>query len=71
MSGQPICGRAEVATTACTMKPVPYKDPFLLLLAVLLLISLAAFIGGLMPYPYGVLVLTIFLLARVMHLHQL
>jgi len=53
------------------MKPVPYKDPFLLLLAVLLLISLAAFLGGLMPYPYGVLVLTIFLLARVMHLHQL
>lgn len=53
------------------MKSSLYKDPVLIVLGTLLLISLGAFLGGLMTYPYGVLVLMIFLLARVMHLRQL
>ena len=41
-------------------------DPVLIIIAVLLIASLLAFIGGLFPYPYGLLVLLIFFVARLL-----
>ncbi len=40
------------------------QDPLLLLLVGLLVLSLGAFFLGLIPYPFGVLVLTAFIVAR-------
>ena len=45
-------------------------DPLLLLLCALLFISLTAFFAGWIPYPFGWMVLSIFLLARLLHLSQ-
>jgi dihydroxy-acid dehydratase len=43
-------------------------DAVLLVLSGLLLASLAAFLLGIIPYPFGLIVLTIFILARVFYL---
>ncbi len=43
-------------------------DPILLLISFLLIISVVAFLGGLIPYPFGLIVLLAFLIARVIHL---
>lgn len=43
-------------------------DTVLLLLLALLLASLSAFFLGLIPYPYGLLILAAFITARVLHL---
>ena len=43
-------------------------DPILLLITVLLSLSLIAFLGGLTPYPFGLIVLTAVLVARLIHL---
>lgn len=40
----------------------------LLLLLILLIASLYAFFGGWIPYPFGWMVLTVFLLARLLYL---
>ncbi len=45
-------------------------DPLLLLIIVLLIISLIAFLGGLIPYPFGLIVLSAFLIARVLFLSR-
>ena len=44
------------------------SDPLLLLLALLLALSLLAFLGGALPYPVGLLVLSALLVARSAHL---
>ena len=43
-------------------------DSVLLLLLGLLLASLSAFFLGLIPYPYGLLILAAFITARILHL---
>ena len=43
-------------------------DTPLVVTIVLLLITLIAFAGGLIPYPLGLLVLSVFLIARLIHL---
>lgn len=43
-------------------------DPILVVLIVLLLASVAAFLSGLLPYPLGFIILSIFIVARILHL---
>jgi hypothetical protein len=43
-------------------------DPLLIALLVILLASLLAFLLGYIPYPIGLLVLAIFVVARILHL---
>jgi len=43
-------------------------DPYILILASLLLLSLVLFFSGHLPYPFGLIVLTLLLLARLSHL---
>jgi hypothetical protein len=43
-------------------------DTVLLVLLALLLASLSAFFLGLIPYPYGLLILAAFIAARILHL---
>lgn len=45
-----------------------FKDPLLLLLLTILAISLLAFMAGLLPYPFGLLVLSAFIAARILHI---
>ena len=45
-------------------------DPLLLLIVILLIVSVIAFLGGLIPYPFGLLVLFAFLIARIIHLSR-
>ena len=45
------------------------KDTLLRVLILLILISMGAFLGGYLPYPIGLLVLSLFLVARLAHLH--
>ncbi len=44
------------------------RDPVLIVIFVLLVLSIASFLLGYIHYPYGILVLVIFLIARVLHL---
>ncbi|MCG7981114.1 MAG: hypothetical protein JAY90_00010 [Candidatus Thiodiazotropha lotti] len=44
------------------------NDKFLLLLAALLGITLAAFLYGIFPYPFGLIVLSIMIFARLLSL---
>ena len=48
-----------------------FTDPVLLVLLGLLLASLLAFILGFIPYPFGLLILTIFIAARLLYLQGL
>ena len=48
------------------MKKTP--DPVLVTLSVLLVASLAAFVLGFIPYPYGLLVLGVFIASRILYL---
>ena len=45
-------------------------DPLLIVIGLLLATTIGAFLAGLFPYPYGVVVLGIFFVARVMHLRS-
>lgn len=45
-----------------------FRDPLLLLLLAMLAISLLAFTAGALPYPFGLLVLSAFILARILHI---
>jgi hypothetical protein len=47
-----------------------YLDPLLLIIALLMLATLAAFFSRLTPYPYGILVLTIFFIARLLSIRN-
>ncbi|MBW9256014.1 MAG: hypothetical protein K1566_19120 [Candidatus Thiodiazotropha sp. (ex. Lucinisca nassula)] len=44
------------------------EDTFLLLLIILLGITLSAFLYGIFPYPFGLLVLSIMIFARLLSL---
>lgn len=48
----------------CTM----FKDPILLLLVGILALSLSGFLVGLLPYPFGLLVLLALIIARLLYL---
>ena len=41
------------------------RDPVLWTLAGLLLLTVAAFLGGWFPYPFGMLVLLLLIMARI------
>jgi len=43
-------------------------DPLLIILLLLLICSLLLFFIGIFPYPFGLLILTAFLLARLLYL---
>ncbi len=43
-------------------------DPVLVVLLGLLLASLSAFFLGIIPYPYGLLILAAFITARILYL---
>ena len=45
-------------------------DSVLVLLIALLAATLLAFLLGWFPYPFGWLVITLFLIARILHLRQ-
>ena len=45
-----------------------FRDRILLVLVALLLASLAAFFTGVLPYPIGLLVLSVLIVARVLFL---
>lgn len=43
------------------------RDPVILLLSGLLALSLAAYFGKLIPYPFGLLILLVLIAARILH----
>ena len=45
-----------------------YLDRILVVLIVLLLATLAAFFSGMLPYPFGFIILSIFIIARILYL---
>lgn len=45
-----------------------HLDWILLLLTGLLLATLAAFFSGMLPYPFGLIILSIFIIARILYL---
>ena len=45
-----------------------FKDPVVLTLLGLLLASLLAFVLGIIPYPFGLFILTVFIAARLFYL---
>ena len=47
-----------------------FRDPLVRLIIVLILCSLAAYLGGIFVYPFGLLVLLVFLLARIAFLRS-
>lgn len=62
-----LCIRARLYAQ---MKTHVYTDPILIIIGLLLLASLLTFFSGLIPYPYGILVLTIFFVARLLSLQK-
>jgi len=44
-----------------------FRDPLLLVLVGILAISLLAFFVGALPYPFGLLILSAFIAARIFH----
>ena len=47
-----------------------FSDFVLLILGALLFATIAAFLSGLLPYPFGIIVLAIFFVARILILKQ-
>lgn len=43
-----------------------FKDPVLLGLVALLVLTVAAFLAGVLPYPFGILILLVFIVARLL-----
>ena len=43
-----------------------FKDPVLLGLVGLLVLTVVAFLAGELPYPFGVLILLVFIVARLL-----
>jgi hypothetical protein len=44
-----------------------FKDPVLLGLVGLLTLTVTLFLAGILPYPFGILVLLIFIVARILY----
>ena len=42
------------------------KDPLLLVLLALLALTVSAFFLGVLPYPFGILILLVFIVARIL-----
>ena len=45
-----------------------FLDRTLLLLVALLLATLGGFLAGVFPYPFGFVILTVFIVARILYL---
>ncbi|MGB5261865.1 MAG: hypothetical protein WBO34_15270 [Gammaproteobacteria bacterium] len=45
-----------------------YLDRILLVLVGLLLASVTAFLSGVLPYPFGLIVLSVFIVGRILYL---
>ena len=43
-----------------------FKEPVLLGLIGLLVLTVAAFLAGILPYPFGILILLVFIVARLL-----
>jgi len=46
-----------------------YSDTTLLLIVALIAATLAGYMSGYLPYPFGIIVLVLFLVARLLYLH--
>ena len=51
-----------------TMKITPYIDSMLIIIALLFIITLLLFLNDVFPYPYGLFILLIFFIARILHI---
>lgn len=47
-----------------------FSDPLVLLIGASLVATVSGFLAGLVPYPFGILMLTILLVARILYLRQ-
>jgi len=47
-----------------------FSDFVLLMIGALLFATIAAFLAGLLPYPFGIIVLSILFVARIISLKQ-
>ena len=47
-----------------------FSDFVLLIIGALLFATIAAFLTGLLPYPFGIIVLSILFVARILNLKQ-
>ena len=43
-----------------------FKDPVLLGLVALLVLTVVAFLAGVLPYPFGILILLVLIVARLL-----
>ena len=64
MTTQTEISKPNQVLTPTSVKPSNWP----LILAFLLIISLIAFLGGVIPYPFGLIVLTAVLVARLIQL---
>jgi hypothetical protein len=44
-----------------------FKDPVLLGLVGFLVLTVVAFLAGVLPYPFGILILLVFIVARIFY----
>ena len=47
-----------------------FSDYVLLIICALLFATIAAFLAGLLPYPFGIIILSILFVARILNLKQ-
>jgi hypothetical protein len=47
-----------------------FKDPALLTIGALLLATIVGYLTGLLPYPFGIIVLSVMFLARLLSLQR-
>lgn len=52
------------------MTSKPWKDSILMILVSLLTLTIAGFLTGYLPYPFGIVVLILFTIARILHLRN-
>jgi hypothetical protein len=68
MSGCPLCRRSGFSGTSRIAVDLRCMDIPLLVIGALLILTLAAFFTGLLPYPIGWIILTAALVARLLFL---
>jgi hypothetical protein len=63
-AGKNAISRKPIRPTLSAMNML--KDPVLLVLLGLLALTVSAFFFGVLPYPFGILILLVFIVARVL-----
>jgi hypothetical protein len=62
-----LSGRPDATILFYTVGMKYFKDPVLLGLVGLLALTVTLFLAGVLPYPFGILVLLIFIVARILY----